>query len=337
MTLKILQLDINEKKLQLRDLEMGEAKSLPEVSPTQSSTTPKSGRKGLYIGIFLIVIFGLVIIYFFSPRDGTPGITPTKPIHHIDYFLVSEKGTEAQVQFALMSQDLDFVSTDGTVRITITDSSTGQKLYDNSFALQKNDFNYYQTRLGETILAYQWSIPLSSVQKCVSYATATLTFTSVDGKSCSETQEYVSLPQYTTEELKQLYENKYLQTATDVGKTVTKTNFRITLVRMGPFTHLQYDTFGDEVTQFRVDFEVKALTQEPEYLFESNIVIVDNLGNQYNYEYGGTLDLGEIYPGVTKKGYVLFPAINENAENLRITVLENDYPEDIIYEFNVSI
>jgi len=112
--------------------------------------------------------------------------------------------------------------------------------------------------------------------------------------------------------LMEMYEDMYLQSAITVEQTITKGDFRITLVRVGHFTHLKYDIWGDEVTEFRVELKVTSIASEPEYLFESDIVILDNLGNQYDYEYGGTLDLGEIYPGVTREGYVLFPALNEN-------------------------
>lgn len=313
-------------------------------------------KTGILLAVVLvtiiIVILGLSLSSNFLNRASNPkptstpkptaAPTPTPPqastveIDHIDYFLVSDKGSTVQVQFALMSSSLESVSADGMVHLVIDDSSTGHSLYEDTFFIFKTDFGYYQTVFGLNLLAYQWSIPISSVQKCISYATASLTFT-INEKSWSETEDYISLPEYTEEELLQMYENQYLQSAKQVGQTVTNTNFAITLVRLGPFTHLKYNTWGDEITHFRIDFKVVSLAQEPEYLFESDIVIVDNLANQYNREYGGTLDLGEIYPGVIKQGYVLFPAIDDNARTLKITVAESDYPEDIVYEFNVSI
>ncbi len=311
---------------------LAETDCLPSPSP------PKS-KKSLIAAVVVIAVVAIsVFLVYRQMNTGTFTLpTPTSKIDHIDYFLVSDKGTVVQVQFALMSSDLESVSADGTVYLAINDSSTAHSLYETTFTIYKSNFGYYQTAFGKTILAYQWSIPISSIQKCISYATARLTFRITDGSSWSETQEYITLPKYTEDELKQMYENRYLQSAKVVGQTVTSTNFAITLVRMGSFTHLKYDTFGDEVTQFRIDFKVASLSPEPEYLFESNIVIVDNLANQYNYEYGGTLDLGEIYPGVIKQGYVLFPSLNENASTIKITVKEIAYPEDIMYEFNVSV
>ena len=445
----------------------------PEMPPEAPQPIPKKRRTGLYIGIVLVVVLviGVVgaIAFIASLPRLIPTFTPAKPIHLIDYFVVQEKGETLQPQFALMSQDLDFVSTDGTVQLIISDEATNQTVYETEFTIKKNDFKYYQTLLGQTVLAYQWSIPLSDVDKGFSYGIAKLTFTASDGKSYSDTSEYVSIPKYTEEEAKQMfeneytasattvnmvltvedfqitiikmgmfsrytysdferefrvdlrvknlgsgaksfsvydttlttteglqyessfygtftsgdiaggstkegyllfdevpetaniakitiskiyifdlakgktytlmemYENLYLQSAITVGKTITKGDFSITLVKVGYFTHLKYDTSGDEVTQFRLDLKVKNVANDPEYLFESNIVIVDNLGNQYNYEYDGTLELGEIYAGVTKEGYVLFPAVNENATTITVTIKQTAYPEDILYQFTVNL
>ena len=66
-------------------------------------------------------------------------------------------------------------------------------------------------------------------------------------------------------------------------------------------------------------------------------MIVDNVGNQYNTEYGGTLELGEIYPTVTMEGYVLFPSLNENASQITIIITDPGYPEDFVYEFAVNL
>jgi len=137
--------------------------------------------------------------------------------------------------------------------------------------------------------------------------------------------------------LMEMYENLYLQSAVTVEQTIAEGVFSITLVRVGYFTHLEYNTMGDVVTQFRVDLIVTSIASEPEYIFPSDIVILDNLANQYNYEYGGTLELGEIYPGVTREGYVLFPALNENATRIRVIVTVTGYPEDIVYEFAVDL
>lgn len=311
----------------------------PEMPPEAPKPTPMKRRTGLYIGIALIVVVVIgaigAIAYFASLSGFIP--TPTKPIHHIDYFLLQEKDVTLQPQFALMSEDLDFMSTDGTVQLTIFDETTNKPLYETEFTIKKSDFNYYSTLLGKEILAYQWSIPLSDVEKCFSYGTAKITFTATDGRSCSDTTEYITLPKYTEDEIIQMYEDMFLQSAITVQQTITNGDFSITLVKVGCFAHLEYDTWGDEVTEFRVDLKVTSIASEPEYIFESDIVILDNLGNQYNYEYGGTLDLGEIYPGVTREGYVLFPALNKNANRITVIVTDTEYPEDIVYEFTVNL
>jgi len=446
----------------------------PEMPPKTHQPPPKKKRTGLYIGVVLTVVIGVIaIVYLASQLASLPGLTepftPAKSVHNIDYFVVLEKGETLQVQFALMSQDLDFVSTDGTVKLAISDEATNQIVYETEFAIQKSDFQYYETLLGKTVLAYLWSIQLSDVEKGFSHGTAKLTFTASDGKSCSDTSDYVSIPKYTEEEANQMFENEYISSATTVDKfltaedfqitvmkigmfsrytysdfertfrvdlkvkntgsgtksfsvydtalitatglqyersyygtfesgdisagatkegyllfddvpetaniaklvideiyifdfekdetytlmemyenmylqsaitvqqTITKEDFAITLVKVGHFTHLKYDTWGDEVTQFRVELKVRSIASEPEYIWESDIVVLDNLGNQYDHEYGGTLELGEIHPGVTREGYVLFPELDENASGITVTMTDTTYPEDIVYEFNVYL
>jgi len=446
-------------------------------SPETLEPAPKKRKTGLYIGIVLIVLvaFGVILGIYAIPRFfslfesiSTPA-TPAKPIHHIDYFLVMEEGNFLKGQFTLISEDLDFLSSDGTVSFLILDDATNKTIYTSEFQVKKSDFKYYETLLGKTVLAYVWYIPISNVSKGISYGVAKLTFTAPDGKTCSDVAEYVSIPKYTEEEAKQMfeneytssatmvnmiltvedfqiivikmgmfsrytyndferafrvdlkvknirsgtksfstydttltttaglqyessfygtftsgdiaggstkegyllfddvpetakiakltigkiyifdlekgetytliemYENRYLQSAITVQQTITKGHFSITLVRVGHFTHLEYDTWGEEVAEFRVDLKVTNIASEPEYIFQSDIVILDNLGNQYNYEYGGTLELGEIYPGVTREGYVLFPALNENANRITVTITDTEYPEDIVYEFTVNL
>ena len=61
----------------------------------------------------------------------------------------------------------------------------------------------------------------------------------------------------TEEEIVQLYESRFQETAQSIGKTITKENFRITLLGVGVFTHLEYETWGDEVTHLRIDLSVK--------------------------------------------------------------------------------
>jgi len=129
----------------------------------------------------------------------------------------------------------------------------------------------------------------------------------------------------------------YLQSAITVEETITQGDFSITLLRVGHFTHLKYDTWGDEVTEFRADLRVTNIAGQQEYIFTHYIVVVDDLANQYDYEYGGTLELGLILSGVTREGYVLFPSLNENASQITIIITDTAYPEDVVYEFTVNL
>lgn len=317
---------------------LGTMQSQPTYATLESKNKNKTFLLAGVLAIILIIGAVVFISVLNSNTNQNSSVVPaSKPVDHIDYFLVSQKGDIAQVQFALMTSDLDFQATDGTASLQIIDASTNKVLYSDSFVIKKTDFNYYQTLLGKTVLACQWTIPLSDIQKCVSSGTATLTFTTNDKESFESTENYVSLPAYTEGELKQVYENQYTVSAKTIGQTVTHDNFKLTLVSLGTFTHLKYDTVGSEVTDFRVDFTVTCVSSDPQYLFESNFVVIDNLGNQYYYTYGGTLKLGEIYPGVTRQGYLLFSGLNPDATSLQIIAKENSYPNDINYQFDVTL
>jgi len=448
-----------------------EAPRPPEISPQPPQPAPKRTNTKTYIAAGLIIVFLVVVGAVASQFIGTPysPTGPTKSINHIDYFLVQEEGQILKVQFALKSKDLSFLSSDGTVLFEICDEATNETLYKTEFIIHRGDFKYYETLLGKEVLGYVWTISLSNVEKGFSYGNARLVFTTPDKRSFSDTDEYVTVPEYTEEEatqmfeakyaasatlvdkvlvtedfeitvenmgmfsrytyndferefridlkvrnmgggtksfnvygtcvvtttglqceisfygtfeggdisagatkqgyllfddvletaniarlvineiyifdfekdeaytLVEMYENRYLQSAISVQQTITKEDFSITLVRVGHFTHREYDTWGDEVTEFRVDLEVTSIANESEYLFASNIVVLDNLHNQYDYTYGGTLELGEIYPRVTREGYVLFPTIDENADRITVIVTDTGYPEDIVYEFTVDL
>lgn len=122
-----------------------EAPRPPEMPPEAPQPAPKTKRTGLYIGIVLIVVIviGIVgaIAYFASLPRFIPTFTPTKTAHHIDYFLVTEKDDLLQVQFALMSEDLAFISTDGTAKLTISDEVTNQTVYETQFTIKKATSN----------------------------------------------------------------------------------------------------------------------------------------------------------------------------------------------------
>ena len=113
---------------------------------------------------------------------------------------------------------------------------------------------------------------------------------------------------------KQRAEENYEDSAAILNQTLTKGKFEVIVERAGFFT--DYEKGG--VTRFRVDMKHKNVGAEPEYFFTS-MFLLDELGNQYESTYGGTLDtFGEVYPGVTKGGYVLFEDVPDTAGLLNL-------------------
>ena len=137
--------------------------------------------------------------------------------------------------------------------------------------------------------------------------------------------------------LMEMHENRFLQSAITVEETITKDDFSITLTRVGYFTHLQFETFGDETTDFRVDLIVTNVASEPKYLWTTDIEMVDNLDNTYAPEWFGSLELGTIEAGDTREGYIIFSGLDENATSVTVSVTYQTYPDSVKYEYTVNL
>jgi hypothetical protein len=213
-------------------------------------------------------------------------------------------------------------------------------LYVKTLDVTKSDFGTY-IRGGTTddkILLHQWYFAKSDVKKGLgSYATAKIVFTAKDGKTFTSTTNQIPIEQLRGVELQQAYEDAYLKNSIEVDKTVNEAGFSITLVRVGYFNHLKYDTWGDEVINYRADFVITNVSDEYQYT-PSQFLIVDDGSNQYDPEYfGGTLDWKEVYPDVTIKGYKLFDKVSEDASWIKVIVKDTNYPEDDIWEYKVDL
>lgn len=259
------------------------------------------------------------------------------------FVLGSSSENAYQARFTLVDANQAELGEDGDVSFVIVDSAN-RSLYERNFSVKKNDFQTYQLVLtGQPFLAYVWEFPTSDVRPGIgTFGTAKVTFTSNDGQVFTSTYDAVSIPKLSDEEVKKIYEEEYLKTAKEVGSTVTKGSFQITLVRVGWYEHLAYDTWGDPVTDFRADITIKNIGPEPEYI-PSSFVIIDGNGNQYDSNFRGTITFREIYPGVTVQGYELFEGLGPDTSHIRLftkdTIInESTYRlEDIYWEFEVDI
>lgn len=135
------------------------------------------------------------------------------------------------------------------------------------------------------------------------------------------------------------YEEKYNQNAKISGEIIKKGNFEITLVNYGFYTHLKYDTWGDEVTDFRVDLKVKNAGSEKDSFSTYDGVIISG-SNQYERSFNSNLDSSNVYPGIIKEGYLIFEDVPKTLTGQIKIITGTSYDASynkLTYEFNVQI
>jgi hypothetical protein len=270
-------------------------------------------------------------------------VNPTR-VNKVDrvFVLGDESDNVYQARFSLVDANQVEISEDGEVSFAITDGSD-RILYQEQFSVSKNDFENYQLVLtGQPFLAYVWDIPVSKVNPGVgTFGTASVIFTAKDGNDFNSSYEIVSIPQLSDEEVKQMYDDQFQKTAL-VGRTVTNGSFAITLERAGWYEHLEFDTAGDKVTEFRADFTVKNIGSEAQYI-PSSFIIIDQDGNQYDASYRSTLGFKEVFPNASVKGMVLFDDLDKNVSHIRLFAKDTNYNistyemEDTYWAFELNI
>jgi len=233
----------------------------------------------------------------------------------------------------------DRVGHSGKVVFKIVDDAN-KTVYSSSFDVDSDDYVDYEFKLtGQGIgKVYEWKIPFNNIQKGIGTGNAYLTFTTINGKTLSSETSFIEIPTYTEDEIKTMYENQYLQSAKNVGQTTTEGNFEVTLVRIGYFTHLQYDTWGSEVTEFRADIKVKNIGGEKDTFSTYNAVMI--VGNkQYEYSYNSKFEGFEIYPDVVKEGYIIFKDVPKGLTgDAKIVAGTSWYGfNEVTYEFLVKL
>ena len=267
--------------------------------------------------------------------EANDGATATSSISRIGELATYTEGAGLTVWFNLLDRDGKQVSAKGDMEFAIY-SSGDRVVYEQKAAVGKSDFNRVQRLLGgQELLVYSWFIPFDDIDRYVSdYGRAKLVFAPTGQSPLPPVETtYVAIPKLTDQEIIQLYESHFLQAARTIDKTVTKGSFAITLARVGLFTHLEYETWGDEVIGLRTDLLVQNVGTEKDSIWHHDAVILDNLGNQYDVEWQGTLTLGELHAGVRRQGYLLFPVPDKDATQLRLILRQWAYPTDITYEF----
>jgi len=119
----------------------------------------------------------------------------------------------------------------------------------------------------------------------------------------------VSIPQYTEEEINQIYENRYLESAKNIGQTKTLGSFEVTIVRVGYFTRLY---LGEEKTDFRVDIKVKNRLDMENSFYTMGAALIAGEKQYDSSLFDSHFDGTNIYPGVVKEGYIVFEGVPKN-------------------------
>lgn len=273
-----------------------------------------------------------------SATDSGSGLRSSN-VEFIGNFMATADEKSIETRFSLLDGSKKYVSADGTGTIKI-ENNEGEEVYTGTVNPRKEDFGTYTLMLtGEDFEAYVWEIPINEIKKSTSSSgTMYLNFKTKDSQFEEMTADILGLPTYSDEELAELNEQEFSKNAIAINKKISKGDFEVTVQRVGIFEPMV--TYGEPEEYFRVDMEVKNIADEKEYFSPSGLAILDNQGNQFESEYGGTLDTyGEIYPGVKKSGYVLFKKIPANAQTIKL-VFELGYDanyDEYFYEYNIPL
>lgn len=266
-------------------------------------------------------------------------IPPASDPGNIDLFDGVKEGSLIRFYFVFD----DRIGHDGKVNLKITDNSD-KTVYASRFDVKSSQFVDYRLQLtGEPIgKAYEWKVSYSSIQKGMSsMGSAYLTFITPNGKNLNADTTLFDLPSYTQEEIEQLYENQYFETAKTINQSMSEGDFEVTLSKVGQFKYLDYDK---EIKYFRADVKVKNIGSESKSFngYDAAMIIGSN---QYSVSYRSEFEGINIYPGVIKEGYLLFEDVPENITGeVKIVAgsafwysVDHHSWRDILYTFTLQI
>ncbi len=316
----------------------------------KESTKRKMFKRNM---LFIIVGLAILLAIFISQTNfiqdlsvdkTTTGTSPGDVVYpeNIVMFEAVKEGDLIRFYFGFN----DMIGYNGNVKLEIADN-VNKSVYNSNFNVKSTDFVDYQfTLYGQpTGKAYEWEISLNSIQKGMSNSgTAYLTF-SINDKKYTVERSFIPIPSYTPNEIIQLYENRYLQSAKNAGQTLTKGSFNVTLVRLGYFIHLQHETYGGEVTDFRADIKVRNIGNESERLSSSDTALIVG-SKQYGYSSGSEFDGYKLLDsGIVKEGYILFEGVPIGLTDKVEVIVGSSYGYDsstltwtnLLYSFDIEL
>jgi len=119
------------------------------------------------------------------------------------------------------------------------------------------------------------------------------------------------------------YEGDFLKLAKEVSLEKMDSFFGVRITRLGFFRHLEFGDWGDEVVDFRADYEITNLGNGTKsFFFDSGAVISG--GTQYKYSRSTEFSADDIHPGATVKGYVLYGGVPESLSG-PLKIVAGDY------------
>jgi len=294
------------------------------------------------IAVLLIVILVVSVVFLGGCTDNqTAVVVSTKPPANINTFSSANEGDMIRFYFLLEDEDGINTQSDGHVKIEIFDDEDNS-LYKNEFDVKSSEFVDYQFKLTGTAMgkAYEWRVPKEDIEKGKStygFGKAVLTFITSEFNIMSAEDTLVQIPTYSEEELEEMQESDYDDSAVDVNKKISKGSFEVTVIKTGFFDKYEW---GETKQYFRVDMIVKNIGSNSEYFSPSGLAVIDDQGHQYEYTFSGTLDtFSTVYPGVTKNGYILFEDVPITTISIRL-VFELGYDSNFnsyVFEYNINL
>ena len=263
--------------------------------------------------------------------NDIPAVERLSPnVSRIDSFFVlgSAEDSTYLIRYTLLSPSQAQISEDGKVSVTIFDS-VGDVLYSAEFLVTKSDFKTYSLVLtGQEVLAHAWEIPTSDVKSGVgAYGTTAIVFTDDRGNEfTSETS--INIPELSGAELSSKFQTDFLKTATPINLLLAHEGLEIELKAGGVFTHLKYDTWGDKVTDYRIDAVIKNTSNESIRFSPLGSFLQTSDGRQFESNLHGTIEHGKILPESIVGSSILFE-IDETLGQIKSIIIDDDYVFDL--------
>ena len=232
-------------------------------------------------------------------------------------FSSANEGELIRFFFQLQDSSGRKIPANGQVNFKILDNSNNV-LYEKDFSVTSSQFIEYEFKLtGQSVgKVFEWRVPIKEIKKGTSsYGKAEMAFES-GGKKLSATNEFVTIPSLSEEEIAKMHEEDYDKSKIVAEKTFSNNNFKI---EVNSFGFYKVDSYSGIEEYFRIDFSVKNIGSGSEYFSPSGMAIIDVQGNQYDAAYGGTLDIfKKMFPNTKQEGYVLFEEVPKTITSAKL-------------------